>query len=192
MPLVIPDGFGQATLEFEYIAGPSNPLACVFGYINDGAQSPAANASFIADAFEQHVMSNGHIANNIQLMRVNVIQNPGSVTASQFSGFVGPSAGMAFPANTTYLIKKATALGGRQGRGRLYMPGPNINSIVEGGVLVAGAAASLTSAFEAFNTDLGSVSIEMYLLHTLAATPPSAVTSLSCDPLVATQRRRIR
>ena len=192
MGLVIPDGFGEASVLMDFITGPSNPMVCVFGYINDGAQPPGVNAQFINDAWDQFIMGNIHINNNVLHLRTSVRQNPGNGTATVASGAAGPQAGQGLPPNVTYLIRKQTARGGRDGRGRMYLPGPNINSVLEGGVVHPTAISDLTVAMQNFNADLGSVSIEMYLLHSVPITAPDAVTFLSCDSVIATQRRRLR
>lgn len=192
MSLIIPDGFGEAVIEFDFLAGASNPLAIVFGYINDGAQSAVQNATIIRDEFESNVMVSSAISNNIQMLRVSVLQNPGGVSAVVASAVTGPGGGSALAPNTSYLIRKSTALGGREGRGRIYMPGPMTSTVNEGGTLTVATITNLNTAFTAFNTNLGSNSIEMYLLHSAAVTAPSPVLSLSADALVATQRRRLR
>lgn len=192
MGQVIPDGFGQATLNFDFITGPSNPMAMVFGYINDGAQAPSVNANFIRDSYIQHVMGSIVISNNVAFFGVDVLQNPGGQSGSATANFVGSEGNQSLPPQVAILVKKLTAQGGKKGRGRFYQPGITVVNVSEGGVLGAPAIANLNTAFTNWNTDLGSVSIEMYILHSEALTPPFAVTGFAVDPVVATQRRRIR
>lgn len=189
----IPDGFGQATLEMDFVTGPSNPMACVIGYENASAQSPLTNAGIIRDEFVSNVLADTNTSNNVALLRVNVIQNPGGQTASSASNAVGANSDSTCPPQVAYLIRKSSATGGRTGRGRLYMPGVLFASITEGGSVQSGAITSLSDSFNEWNANLTSNSIPMVILHALGSVlPPVEVTGLQCDAIVATQRRRLR
>ena len=106
------------------------------------------------------------------------------------------------PQNCAYLVHKRTAVGGRQGRGRLYMPGVLEAQVSPAGVISTGQISAITNAFNGWRADveanpLTSPESGFYLLHNLAngellADLPTRITSFDCDSLMATQRRRLR
>lgn len=192
MTLIIPDGFGQATLIFDFVTGPSNPMAVVFGYDNGNDQSPNGNAAIIRDEYQSNVLVSGHISDNVMLLGVVVLQNPGGSSALASSGNVGTDGGHALPPQVSYLVHKQTALGGREHRGRMYIPGPTIDQVTEGGTVDPEDLSSLGTAFEEFRFNLDSNSIPMVVLHSDALLAPTIVTNLEVDVLLATQRRRLR
>lgn len=98
------------------------------------------------------------------------------------------------PSNCAVLLKKGTARGGRKGRGRLYLPwAVGEGQVTDVGTLDPALVASYNSRAASWlaNPDATGVS-ELLLLHTDAADGlGNPLTSLVCDPLLATQRRRL-
>jgi hypothetical protein len=99
------------------------------------------------------------------------------------------------PPNCAVLVKKSTDLGGRRGRGRMYIPwcvlGVNIS---EAGVIAGASVTSIQNAVNAWRTALTTRAVPLVLLHRpgkSALAPPSPVTGLAVDNRVATQRRRV-
>lgn len=193
MGSVIPAGFGQAVMEFDFITGPSNPMAMVFGYENASDQSPNGNAAIIRDEYVSNVLNTDLIGNNVQLLRVNVVQNPGGASASAASGEAGNNGDPTLPPQVAYLIRKQSASGGRTGRGRFYQPGPPVGATAEGGTVDSTIRGQLEEAFNDWNFNLDSNSIPMVILHAEPSLlAPVLVTNLDVDVLLATQRRRLR
>jgi len=192
MALIIPDGFGQATLLFDFITGPSNPMAMVFGYSNGNDQSPLQNAIIVRDEYESNVLVGGGISNNVRLVSVDVQQNPGLGSASAPSVVTGDNQQQAMPPQVSFLIHKETAIGGRAHRGRFYQPGPTVQGVTEGGLIDPATFVALNVSFTGWRTNLNSNSIPMVILHSSAVLAPTPVEFVSCDSVVATQRRRLR
>jgi hypothetical protein len=106
--------------------------------------------------------------------------------------------------NTSWLITKNTELGGRRGRGRMYVPGVPELSIDNGGVLESSYFTAQQTAVNAWLAALiAAGSIDFLVLEHEPAAPgtqnpspqpslPSVVSSLTVSGLVATQRRRLR
>lgn len=102
----------------------------------------------------------------------------------------------ALPQNCAFLVKKRTAFGGRQNRGRMYIPGCPQESVDASGVLTAGKVASIAGKL---NTWLDAINGHAHVdtavvLHgpgTFSPTP-TPITSLTVDARIATQRRRLR
>lgn len=106
----------------------------------------------------------------------------------------GGSAGVPASPNVAYLIHKNTSLGGRAGRGRLYLPGVTEANVDGAGVVLPAGRTAIQTAATAFLGDLTSNNTDMVLLHGPGApiSSPTNVSSLSVDSRVATQRRRLR
>jgi hypothetical protein len=96
--------------------------------------------------------------------------------------------------NTSYLITKSTAAGGRAGRGRMFVPGCQETEVTSGGVVAPARQSALNTALEAFRGELISEGHPAVLLHgeDSPLTVPNPITGFDCQSLVATQRRRLR
>jgi hypothetical protein len=89
------------------------------------------------------------------------------------------------------LISKNTALGGRRGRGRIFMPGLPASSLDNSGTWVAGQPSDMADDWQEIWDAMAFVGYSHVLLHSNALTP-TPVTSLVGQSRVATQRRRAR
>lgn len=101
------------------------------------------------------------------------------------------------------LMHKRTARGGRRGRGRMYLPWAiGDDSVDEAGRLSSGSVTAFNTRGSDFLTNISNVAEvdDMYLLHGESSpdaenptTPgaPNEVTSLTVDPIVGSQRRRL-
>jgi len=191
MTLQIPDGFGQAVATFSFTGGQSNPLAMVFGYSNTTAQT-AANAA--DDIFGRVATAFGGVVftDQVILQSIAVLQNPGSETGLFVGTAPGGSAGLSAPPSVCALVHKTTTLGGRVGRGRMYWPSVDTGDINEAGVWNGASLDVLQTAMDALRTGLITDAFAMHLLHNSLVIPPTPVSALVADPVVATQRRRLR
>jgi hypothetical protein len=105
---------------------------------------------------------------------------------------------LAVPQNTSYLIQKRSGTAGRRNRGRLYLPGVAEGNVDHKGLLTSATVSTINTALSGwlakFATTIGFVD-SMVILHSsgISATPaPTVVNALVVDPVVATQRRRLR
>jgi len=96
------------------------------------------------------------------------------------------------PAQAALLVTKNTALGGRQGRGRLFMPSINEAGVTAAGVVQTATVLVWQNAFNAFFDAMAGNNLPLVLLHNAVEVVPTPVTSLTVNSLMATQRRRIR
>lgn len=118
---------------------------------------------------------------------------------------VGTSAGLriadSVSPNVAVLVHKRTARGGRRGRGRMYIPWYAGDSDVnEDGTLISSRLTTIQNAMITWRSAMITALVPLAVLHNTSApgtehpTAPGApdlVTSLVCDPLIATQRRRL-
>lgn len=99
-------------------------------------------------------------------------------------------------ANSAVLVHKRTAVGGRKGRGRLFLPWYVADTNVdEVGFITPATVTTLQSYMDSFRAALNTNNVPMRLLHSPdkngVLLAPTAVTDLVVDPQIATQRRRL-
>lgn len=202
MATVIPPGFGLVALRHT-LAGDNEAMFVTFGVeflTTPGAQAHAIN---ICDAWQVaggplDSMSNLYTFTGAVL---SVGQDGGPpVIVEEPRSAPGRDTSSPLPQNCALLVRKRTNLAGREGRGRMYVPGfSEGNTTATGGI----PSANLTATQTRYNTFFSNLSeppdagaVNMVILHTwpqLGALPaPTPVTSLVVDAVVATQRRRLR
>lgn len=188
--MTIPAGFGQAMFVY---GGTALPLgaAVTLGFQQTGTTTPAEDAFDLHQAMRD--VTAAMCATECSLISTMVKFGPDATGPSAVYTQVqagGRSGGAAAP-NTAMLVRKQTAMGGREGRGRFYLPGPSEEDIDEGGLLSATLRDAASAALGVFFAALIAADLPPYLLHD-SGTPPTAITTLSLDQRVATQRRRLR
>ncbi len=115
------------------------------------------------------------------------------LTGQKFTSVAGSSSGDSVMLNTSVLITKNTAAGGRKNRGRMYWP-PSIcfeGSADSAGNITGGNEVDFTNMFEHIRTAAQDDDYVLTLFHS-DATTPTPIISLSCESRLATQRRRMR
>jgi hypothetical protein len=111
----------------------------------------------------------------------------------------GNIAGAPLPNNCAVLVKKQTQLGGRRGRGRMFIPGITAAQVTGSGVIDVGTLTSwqsmVTELFLGSPDNAPANVVEPVLFHRLPTTsdlPPTPIVGLAVDGRIATQRRRLR
>ncbi len=106
----------------------------------------------------------------------------------------GEGASTAMPSNCSYLVTKSTTLGGRQGRGRMYIPGVSGGGIDANGVINVGVLDAIQDAVVAFGSFAVTVTgvDTLCLFHSGESPDPSTIVGLTVSNQIATQRRRMR
>lgn len=97
------------------------------------------------------------------------------------------------PPNVSILLTKRTSRGGRKGRGRTFLPAgwvPETN-VDQAGNIEPGWVTDIQSQWESFRVDCIGANVALSLLHA-DGSPGDPLISFTCQPLVATQRRRLR
>lgn len=188
--MTIPAGWGQVTFEFTGDAVPTG-AACVLGFQNAAEDSPTEIAQDMEAAFRVNVLDDLSSSISLTLVRVKLGPDdtgPSGEASGTGSGGVG---GQAAPPNVAFLVHKATATGGRRGRGRMYLPGVGDALVGSAGELIGETASTLESSLFTFAGALTLAGLPLAVLHD-GAFPPSLITGLTVDGRVATQRRRLR
>lgn len=106
----------------------------------------------------------------------------------------GTAANPAVPANTSLLIRKVTAVGGRHGRGRMFMPGVPSNQVDSDGTVHSGYLDTAHANWGDFLGKMTTDSAHPALLHAAPGLtpPPYLILDLLPATKLATQRRRLR
>lgn len=113
---------------------------------------------------------------------------------------IGADADEVPPPNVACLIRKGTGFGGRRNRGRMYLPCYVDESTVDDrGLILTAAITALNTVLFDWNVAITTIvttnvtDTKMVILHsTGAGTPTPQVFSLTAQPIVATQRRRLQ
>ncbi len=112
----------------------------------------------------------------------------------EVSGYNDGENGGAHALPSTCVLTKYNALGrGRQYQGRNYWPGLlQDEEVADNGLLNGTKQENLQAAFTAFYTEMGSLDFHPVIYHRNSDLDPSRIVSMTVEPKVATQRRRLR
>lgn len=193
--MIIPAGYAQANFRFTGVAVPEGAEITMGLNVGTFGSTPAAAAQECIDAWQTADMDAMQVV-TCTLSSVLVKFGPAETGPSAEVGTNTPGTNPAdgLPPNTAYLIQKQTALGGRAGRGRFFIPAIPENNVAETGLLVPTALANLTTRVNNFYAALVASDIEPVVLHgpTSPLVLPTPVTAFVTQAKVATQRRRLR
>ena len=188
--MTIPAGFGQVSWFFS---GSGTPLgaATTIGFDHNSAATAAELAESFYTLFAEEAMPVVH--NQTDLIGCQVKLGPDATGPSGLFSDVttGSLTGGSFPPNVAFLVHKNTNLGGREGRGRMFIPGVAEGAAVDDGTLSGGTVSSWNTALGTMLLAAALSDVPFYLLHA-SATSPTAIQTLTIDGKVATQRRRLR
>lgn len=206
MSIIIPNGYANVAIHFQ-CTGRSREYIVTHGLnhfpttLTADQLADACDAALAGPGGPISVPANMLAAYTYTGITLTLGTPTGPVPGVHAGVVAGTAAAGASPGNVAYLVRKHTGRGGKQGRGRMFVPPFNLaeTSIDSAGFLSSGTAAALTTQWEAYRNNLFATGSgpAMVLLHgpTKAGGPipaPDVVTSLSVELEVATQRRRIR
>lgn len=190
--MIIPAGYAQCNLRF---IGEAVPLGAevTFGVaLGDPEPTPAAAGLAVGSAWVSNILPYQSTLCILSQVRVKFGPNDTGPFAEVAFANAGASTGDAVSPQVSVLAEKTTLFGGRQGRGRMYIPGFPEAAIDSGGDLELANVTAMNDALADFLAALATADLAMSLLHGSGATPPYGVVALTVDPQVATQRRRNR
>jgi hypothetical protein len=192
--MLIPEDYAQIN---HFFTGPPIPLGAQVTYgvslnVFGGDASDAAAAAYAA--FQGSLL--GRMNSGVTMTGVLCKFGPNDTGPSgEFSGAAtGGVAGTAEGPQVSVLITKTTDLGGRQGKGRMFIPAISETQINTGGVMETAARAAMQTEANDFFAALITANLPMVLLRaeTSPILAPILVNSLEVQTRVATQRRRNR
>lgn len=202
MSLVIPPGFGQASVEMRNDGDPQ-PWYVTFGVdLSDVGGDFQQAALDIATTFGATIGLQLSTTTSVTGCNLLVGQDGSDrLIARANTNIPGETNAAMLPQNCAALYDKLTNLPGRKGRGRFFMPSVlKEASVSEVGVIDGPALADLQLQATAFlealaDGDNGLVTVTpMVVLHNsgISTPAPTPVVSLQVQNVISTQRRRLR
>lgn len=204
MAVIIPEGYGNAAIRVQ-LDGKPREFVTTVGFKPDPAvTSPNSMASLLRLAFTSGggpASSPANILDGWTFIGVTVtfMGALGPLPGESVSHVIGAASAGSMPPNGAYLIRKQTARGGKQGRGRFYVPPFNLSelSVDNLGVMSSGTVTALQTQWQAFFDACTVTGVPLYLLHDnplppRLPPPPDILTAIFIESQTATQRRRLR
>jgi hypothetical protein len=193
MPLVVPLGFAQLIFRFQLAGDPEEMITTIGIDITGGPADTQVVADERRDQFLAAI-SASQMSGAYTFVGVTVRTWDGRVYES-LSGRVGTGGGGAqLPQNCAYLLKKVTASAGRRNRGRMYVPvfiGAE-GDVDNTGKITESVRLAIQDVFRPAFFKLTDVILHSQAGIGPAPGPPTPITALNLDPVIATQRRRMR
>lgn len=198
MALIIPPGFAQITQPFKHQLLAREAVITYGIDVASGSVITPTILNAIQAVFNTAWTSFIDSEVTIGPLRASVGQDGGENLAVEGNvTLVGTATAERATASVALLLRKLTTRGGRRGRGRVYLPWMLAEAnVTEIGVIPSGGVTAAQTAADAWLTALvGLPDVDaMVLLHSTGNTPtglPDVVTSLTVDPVLGTQRRRL-
>jgi hypothetical protein len=205
MTQIIPVGHGNVVFSLRLASDPQD-MAVTIGIRVEGEFTLNALAAYLHDSFGDHIMN--QMANVYTLVRTEVqfrLSAEEDLAIGIATGDrVGAGTAVVIPQNSAFLVHKRTARAGRRGRGRFYLPGVQEAAVDAIGALTSGTVTGWQTSLNLFldrlsNSTEPSFETTPVLLHqdvegdgSEVAELPDVITALVMDPIIATQRRRLR
>lgn len=194
--MTIPPGYADVSIQIKHTA------VVRPAYVTFGIDPSGADPTGIATQVHSAAVAGGSL---LSLIDSTATLGPVTVRLGQDGGEPlvgvntvvanGTQSGTMLPPNCAALVHKRTGRGGRRGRGRMFIPWCLLASdVAEGGIVGPVAVSKVQTACEVFRNALSAGGNPMVVLHDpgiTSAGPPDVVTSMTCDGLVSTQRRRL-
>jgi hypothetical protein len=194
--MTIPAGYGQVTVYMQN-ATTTRPACLTFG-VHAGTKTGNEVNNGVKAALQLASGPKAKIAADVAFSRIvtQLGQLEGEpVTEDTPISVPCTGTNAVLPSNCALLIHKRSARGGRRGRGRLFVPWHNAEvEVGTNGQITPSALTTMQASWTAFFNELVTQGVPMQILHQPGNSDeggPTPVTSLSLDPLVSTQRRRL-
>lgn len=213
--MTIPIGFAHVRVNYQ--ANTSYPFGAQWTFGVELNNPALLTAEEVAESVHDIIQATSIEAamtdtTNIQSVSVKFGPDETGESGEFVENILGTAAVQTVPPNVALLVRKLSGLGGRRGRGRMYVPGLGESSVDTGGTIVGGTVSGWQTIFDAIFNGLESQDTPMVLLHDPPghwilnsngqprfvadvgedAPAPTTVTSLVVESRVASQRRRNR
>lgn len=195
---LIPVGFAEVTAKLQPVAG---TRICTWSLGVDDELFPSEDPASIAQTFYDILVATGGpyrataLSSDWKFLGVHctVMQEVGPISADFDNPVTGTATAAQVPINSTLLVNKTTGIGSRRNRGRCYPPATmlaetQVNSLGQITATLSGIQAYFTHIMTGLSTAL----LQPVLFHQSPPFTPTPITALTVQPLLATQRRRMR
>lgn len=192
---VIPPGFAQVAIETRHQSY-IRPAVNVFGIAmpsGSGAARPALVK--VADAWFANMLARFDNETRFYSARIAVGQDGGPpVTAEVFPDTAGARAISSLPPAMALRVRFGTSLGGRRGRGSMFLCWALAEGTVnEVGNINPAEVTGWEAVINSFRDELEAEDVPMHLLHSTGLTeppPPTPIEVSGVDPVISNQVRR--
>ena len=186
----IPSGFAEVTFIARVSAGYREQMTSL-GFQIAGF-NPLTGPNLIASHWRTFITAIGWNTGSPTrcLIKVGTADPSAPLTYESETADAGSGTNQVTQPQVSMLAVKRTSLGGRAGRGRMFLPQPIEGSVDKTGTLDGTYAGNVQEALDTMVDDVaGVIGGNAFLLHSDAAAP-NAIQSLTLSGKVATQRRR--
>ena len=186
---IIPSGATQALVAWRGTGG-QGPYVVTYGIATGAPTVAMANAIMAIWVARWQV----GVPNTLRLTDVQLWGGPSgglTIVTSTSAPNTGASAVNSLPPNCSLIMRKATATGGRRGRGRSHLPGVLDTNVDDFGFVTSAAVTTYNGRLANILADHAAGGFAMTLLHSSGSTTPTAITGLTCGPKVGTVRKRL-
>lgn len=201
--MIIPPGHFAFFIRFNLVGDPQ-PMYTHIGFKYDTASGVPATADVDAASGPLHTAFLAELSNTYTMGPHHILVgndgDPTRVDGTIVSAAGGSGSG-SIPQNSAILLKKRGVLAGRANSGRMFVPGVVETLVSDAGAITAAAQTAWTlngqvfmpagNVFTAF--EAGALELDYpVVFHNASAEAPTEIGSIVCDPIMATQRRRLR
>lgn len=201
MPLDVGENEFQCKLRFRLEGDPEESITTI------GVKRAAADGRDVIDIAHEvwaawdGALGAATLAQGWSFVGVDVARGPIGVgeVGSWDEVVVGAHTSPVYPQNCALLVKKKTALGGKRNSGRMFLPAGFCfeEEISRTGELSQGLLGSYQTKIDQFFANLtDEPALTPVLFHNVPALqepePSTPIVKLVLDPVIATQRRRLR
>lgn len=197
MTLIIPPGYSQLVFRWGLTGDAEdmvNTLGIDNGVVSDFQAYVDALAASTRASLPVGVILTGYSFLGCTLYR-GQDGGPPEVFESVAVAHAGTNGGPALPPNCAFLLRKRTSLGGRKGRGRMFIPagvGVGEDSVPSTGVMAEAQRAALEERYSDWLFGLGPVPYLFHDSETPGSAAPTEIIAFTCEARLATVRRRLR
>lgn len=196
--MIIPVNWANWIASYSFV-GDSEPMITTMGVkVSTWGGAYADGLEWISDLWCAALSASLSDEVEMNNYTLQVGQDGGDpISYGYAGGCVGAASSFPMWPNTAVLIQKRSASGGRRNRGRMYVPGLALRSLVtSAGVLDSAWQADFQTNLDNFRTAVnagtGFEPTDLGVLHSEPPTAPAVITNLQVSSKVATQRRRLR
>lgn len=200
MSLTIPPGYGLAAIEVTSIQGTSPFVTTIGVDLGDASGDFVAAANRVFITYTNNFLTSMGTAFIVNRVILTVGQDGGSGSViSTEPAIAGTRTGTFGSVVQAVLLNKVTNVLGRQGRGRMFIPGVLSQTEVNtSGIISSGSVTAFQADADGFYNDLldpGATSgpaLPPVLLHSNAVLSPTPIEALQVSNKTGIQRKRIR
>lgn len=195
----IPAGFIESTFIFS-LAGSTHSMTWTMGWdcADFITKSPVQMAIELRTAFvtgtKPYTAANICAGWTFQGVHVTKQLETGPISGESLVAVVGTAVATPLTPNVAILWNKTTGEGGRRNRGRAFIPpyAPGEASVDSLGVISSGVVTATQTLYDNALATAATDGYDPVLFHQSAPFTPTPITAFTMQPLVATQRRRLR